>query len=100
VVDVSTRKPYDLEVGLDGGVMSVEVKGTMGDGAEIVLTRGEVVHHLASYPGNALVVVSGIRLEGPATAPEALGGVVRVISPWGLEDSGLTPIAYRYQVPG
>jgi hypothetical protein len=99
VKDVSANHPYDLKVTLNGTVLAVEVKGTAGDGAEVLLTRGEVEHHGDAHPANALVVVTNIRLEGPPDAPEAVGGDVRIIEPWALDPGGLTPIAYRYRVP-
>ena len=73
VKDVSATKPFlDLEVHLEAARFTVEVKGTAGDGSEVLLTRGEVKHHVAAFPNNALAVVRGIRLQGPADAPEAV----------------------------
>jgi len=99
VKDVSANHPFDLKVDLDGRQLSVEVKGTAGDGAEVLLTRGEVQHHASAHPDNALAIVSGIKLEGPADAPEATGGVLRIIEPWAVEAEALTPLSYRYTVP-
>lgn len=98
IKDVSTKMPFDFEVVLDGVTLSVEVKGTAGAGAEVLLTRGEVLHHEDVYPDNALVVVSGIVLQGPPDAPEAVGGTVAITRPWQIEPDGLTPISYRYAV--
>ena len=84
---------------LDGATLAVEVKGTAGDGEEVLLTRGEVEHHQSAHPGNALVVVAGVRLEGPPEAPEATGGEVRVIQPWLVSEEALRPLSYRYLVP-
>ncbi len=95
VKDVSASKPFDLRVALNGCALTVEVKGTAGDGMEILLTRGEVMHHSAAHPDNALVVVSGIRLQGPPDAPHAIGGKVRVMQPWMLDPSALTVVSYR-----
>jgi hypothetical protein len=99
VTDVSARKPYDLEVELDGAILSVEVIGTCGDGDEVLLTRGEVDHHRKAHPSNALVVVSGIHLEGPPGARAATGGRLHVIRPWRVSEQDLSPMAYRYAVP-
>jgi hypothetical protein len=98
VKDVSASSPFDLEVLLDGVRLSVEVKGTAGDGAEILLTRGEVSHHLQAHPANALVVVSGIHCEGQEDAPEAVGGELTVVSPWLVNEDALTALSYRYAV--
>lgn len=100
VRDVSANHPYDLLVEQDGVVATVEVKGTMGEGTEILLTRGEVAHHRVAYPNNALVVVSGIRLDGPPEAPDASGGELRLVKPWSIDDAALASISYRYVVPG
>jgi hypothetical protein len=97
VKDVSANHPYDLEVTLSSGdVLSVEVKGTAVDGDEILLTRGEVEHHRVAYPANALVIASGITLEGPPDAPEATGGTLRVLRPWAVDSGELAPLSYRY----
>jgi hypothetical protein len=99
VTDVSSNRSYDLLVELNGVAIAVEVKGTTGEGLEILVTRGEVEHHRNAYPDNALAVVSGIRLAGPPETPEAIGGELRVIEPWPIDDSALAPISYRYEVP-
>ena len=99
VEDVSAKKSFDLAVALHGEDLSVEVKGTAGEGAEVFLTRGEVEHHLTAHPANALAVVSGIQLQGAADAPEAIGGTLRVVQPWAVLEDGLTPVSYRYVVP-
>jgi hypothetical protein len=100
VKDVSAKQPYDFEVTRDGVHISVEVKGTAGDGEEVLLTRGEVTHQRGAYPNNALAVVSGIRLEGPPDAPNAVGGSIQVTTPWGIADDALTPMSYRYRRTG
>jgi hypothetical protein len=99
VTDVSSNRSYDLLVELNGVAIAVEVKGTTGEGLEILVTRGEVEHHRNAYPDNALAVVSGIRLAGPPETPEAIGGELQVIEPWPIDDSALAPISYRYEVP-
>jgi hypothetical protein len=99
VRDVSATRSYDLEVTVGGAVLTVEVKGSAGDGTEVLLTEGEVRHHRLAYPNNALVVVSSIRLLGPSADPIAIGGQVRVLEPWVVLDEALTPIAHRYAVP-
>lgn len=100
VKDVSASRPFDLIVDLDGATLTVEVKGTTGDGSEILLTRGEVEHHLAAHPANALLVVCGVRLQGPSEAHEAVGGELRITQPWAVATDALVPVSYRYAVPG
>jgi len=99
VRDVSAVKPFDLQVELDGVELTIEVKGTAGDGREILLARGEVQHHAIAHPNNALVVVSDIQLQGPPDAPQAVGGAVRVLQPWMLDEGALTVVSYRCLLP-
>jgi hypothetical protein len=97
VDDVSDRSPYDLLCSKDGReVRRVEVKGTTGDAAAIILTRNEVVAAQSDPAATVLAVVHGITLSGQGT--EASGGALKVISPWTVDERALTPIAYRYQV--
>jgi MrcB-like, N-terminal domain/Domain of unknown function (DUF3883) len=98
VKDVSANHSYDLEIDLHGTVTTVEVKGTVSDGSEVLITRSEVSHHETAHPSNALVVVSRIELRGPPDAPEAIAGELHVLKPWKLAPERLTPIAYRYLV--
>ena len=97
VRDVSAKQPYDVEVTRDGVRICVEVKGTAGDGEEVLLTRGEVALQRDAHPNNALAVVSGIRLEGPPDAPNAVGGSIEVTTPWAIAYGALTPMSYRYR---
>lgn len=99
VKDVSSSNPFDLTVDLHGVKFTVEVKGTAGDGGEVLLTRGEVEHHTSAHPANALVVVAGVQLQGPPEAPQASGGELRLIQPWLVGDDALRPLSYRYSVP-
>lgn len=100
VKDVSANHPFDLEVTLeDGTVLSVEVKGTAADGCEVLLTRGEVEHHRRAFPANALAIVSSISLQGLPDAPAAVGGNLRVLHPWAVDDGELAALSYRYAVP-
>ena len=57
------------------------MKGTAGDGAEILLTRGEVEHHRTARPANALAIVANIRLEGPSDAPAPSAAAYGSFSP-------------------
>jgi hypothetical protein len=93
--DTSSNKPYDYLCSKTGSSeeLYVEVKGTTSDGSSVILTRGEVEHHLQIFPSNALIVVSSIDLEG-TNEKTASGGELKFISPWQLEEDQLTPISY------
>ncbi|MCZ7434862.1 DUF3578 domain-containing protein [Micromonospora sp. WMMC241] len=99
VKDVGATQPYDIDARRGQERLFVEVKGTASDGAEVILTRGEVRLHAREHPNTMLVIVSGIALDRDSDPPVASGGVLRVVHPWKIDDSGLTPIAYRYAVP-
>jgi len=97
VDDVSATSPYDLRCTLDAEELHVEVKGTTGDSASVILTRGEVIAARATPEAAALALVHGVTLVGEPTSAD--GGTLRILNPWRPDESALTPIAYRYQVP-
>lgn len=95
VRDVSRTRSYDLECSRAGSCLHVEVKGTTSLGGSVLLTANEVVHaHV--YPATALFVLAGIRLSGDP--PKAHGGRRTVLNPWVIDDSGLKPLAFSYQL--
>jgi hypothetical protein len=98
VDDVSEASPYDLLCWQGGaGSLRVEVKGTTGQAAAVILTRNEVLAARADPDAAVLAIVHGITLD--RLSGTARGGRLKIISPWRPEDRDLTPIAYRYQVP-
>ncbi len=99
VEDVSREEPFDLQLRRGDEERHVEVKGTVGDGECVVLTRNEVAHMRKAYPGNALAIVSAIELDGSADAPVARAGTLRVMQPWLIVESDLTALAFEYRVP-
>ena len=100
VRDVSATQSYDLDaIKGNDGPLYIEVKGTTSGPDQILLTANEVTLHRQKYPNNALVIVYGISLDRSATPPRATGGTVRVMSPWEIDEAGLTPLSYRYVVP-
>jgi hypothetical protein len=99
VKDVGATKPYDLDLRRGADRLTVEVKGTTSDGMNLSLTDGEVRHHRAAYPNNALVVVRNIALDRAAKPPVATGGELYEVRPWDIEAEALRPLAYRYAVP-
>lgn len=100
VVDVSATKSYDLECTRRGEELHVEVKGTMGDGASVLLTPGEV-KHARNYEPVALFVVAGIRIEPDPAHPRLLigvGGEYSLTHPWSIDQDGeLVPTGYEYK---
>lgn len=100
VEDVHGRESYDLICRRGDEVKHVEVKGTTTDGAEVILTPNEV-RHARKYPCTALFALSNISVEraedGTVTAT---GGTRHLYDPWRVDDGILTPLGFRYQVPG
>lgn len=97
IEDVSDKNPFDITANRDGKIFSIEVKGTTTAGAEILLTKNEVQHHLTHHPDNMLIVVHSISLKR-GTDPIASGGELRAFHPWLLEKKKLKPYAYSYVV--
>jgi hypothetical protein len=92
-------KPFDLKVSKAGETLTVEVKGTAGDGAAVPLTAGEVAHHADAFPNNALVVVRGIHLTRDEVAPRTSGGTLFELRGWNIEPHSLRAISYAYEIP-
>lgn len=101
-------KPFDLKCVPRAGTcvgtqeVHVEVKGTVGSGKVVHLTRNEVLD--ASSTGSwrsDLYIVSRIVLErfGPSATWLAKGGVDRCIIGWRPDDADLSPTDYDYRVP-
>ena len=95
VTDVSSRKPYDLHAERTDEELHVEVKATTSDGAQVLLTHGEVAHARREHPRTALAIVTGVVLNGEV----ATGGDLTIHRPWLPDEADLSPIAYRYVVP-
>ena len=97
VRDVHSKQSYDLECRRGDQVLYVEVKGTMGLGEVLIVTRGEVVVAKKQHPNTELFVVSDIRIEDAAmTKPRASGGQVSVYRGWAADDSRLRPLGFEY----
>ena len=97
VTDDSRGNPYDLSVLVDGKKKYVEVKGTTGGGAEVLLTAGEV--RWAGKNQMALFVLRDVKLKKSGSKWVASGGTPFVVDPWKPAAKALSPIASRYQVP-
>lgn len=98
IKDVGDHASYDLTMLKGGQIHFVEVKGTTGTGAVVILTRNEVEVHQKYFPNNALAVVSSISLTR-GDAPVASGGVLRVILPWEVTQAQLEPMVFEYRLP-
>jgi Domain of unknown function (DUF3883)/EVE domain len=98
VDDVSAGSPYDLLCWHDRRPpRRVEVKGSTSEASAVILTRNEVMAARADPKAAVLAIVHWIRLD--RSRAKAIGGTLRIIRPWQLDDSVLSPIAYRYTVP-
>ena len=98
VKDVSSQEPFDLLASKDDESVVVEVKGCIGDGAKIQLTKNEVALQRLEHPNNMLIVVHSIQLHRDGATPTARGGVMHNVSPWKIADKKLQPVAYSYTI--
>ena len=97
--DYHPTGPFDLMFRKKGQPdLHVEVKGTTGRLASVIVTRNEVAHAQARNNFCALFVLSDVRLERIDGATIATGGTPRVVEPWRPKSSELEALAYRYDV--
>lgn len=95
VTDVSLTQSYDLHCERDGAICHVEVKGTVGLGDRIIVTRSEVAFARDHPDTMRLIVVGDITLVSPCDDEvSAQGGRPRMISPWAPQVADLEPISY------
>lgn len=94
VADCSKTSSFDFFARRGEEVLFVEVKGTMGAGQTIQLTRAEVEFSQAHRDHMALVVVSGIAISEQEGAVVGRGGLLTVRRPWAPDASSLTPISF------
>jgi hypothetical protein len=87
---------YDLRCTKNDSELHVEVKGTTSKGLEVVLTPNEV-SHCKGYPHMALAIVGEIEVGQDETIKSP--GKLRVIDPWSIDESHLTPSEYSYRIP-
>jgi hypothetical protein len=99
VENVSSDRSYDFHCQGDARELRVEVKGTTGAGASILLTPNEVRHAREHEAVVALFVVSGIELDREATPPRATGGTLRILNRWRLDAGVLEPVGYEWVLP-
>jgi len=99
VENTANTKPYDLRCTGPSGEVRVEVKGSTGNGSDVLLTVGEVDNaHCAAWRTD-LFLVSHIEVEQTAEGPRATGGRTRVLERWNPKPGDLHPVIYRYIVP-
>jgi hypothetical protein len=94
VQDVHTADSCDFRVQNGDQSVVVEVKGTTGGAASILLTINEVELHRASYPHNILMIVHSIDLDRKADV--ATGGTLLPLQPWRIDEECLRPTGYQY----
>lgn len=100
VTNTSRTESYDYEVEIGGASWHVEVKGTTGDPAEILLTPSEV-RHANEYPRVALFVLSNITVTRDSSGEIITsGGRASIFHPWLLDRAQLSPVGYRYRLAG
>lgn len=98
VKDVSANESFDLLATRKGEAIKVEVKGTTGSAAEILLTRNEVELHKSSFPNNALIVVHSMLLSKGDGIPVVAGGTLEMRYPWNLDPNRLSGISFSYRL--
>jgi hypothetical protein len=95
VEDVSATQCFDFLCLREGEVASVEVKGTTGDGDQIILTRAEVEYAKRNRESMVLIVVSGISIVWDSVGNVfAHGGTSVIHRCWSPLDTELQPISY------
>jgi hypothetical protein len=80
VEDTHVGNPFDLRITRGDEVIRVEVKGTTGDGSEVVLTRGEV--ESAERTPSALFILRHVKVTTRGPDVVATGGISNIYLPW------------------
>jgi hypothetical protein len=99
-LDVGASRSYDLHL-TRAGVDSerhVEVKGSMGEAAEVELTIGEV-NHARDFQPTDLFVVAGITWKRQGDSVVTEPGQPRLVENWAPRKASLKPIRFRHTVP-
>lgn len=90
--------PYDLDCTKGVETLHVEVKGTTGSLATVMLTKNEVTH--ASEYKTDLFIVTNIVAEDPQNdVCVCSGGDWYLYESWVPDNDDLTPVSYIYDVP-
>jgi dCTP diphosphatase len=100
LADVGAYTFFDLDCTRGEENLHVEVKGTISDGAKVLLTQNEVAHAKAGEAPIALFVVSAIQLtRTKEDGVSAAGGRERVLWPREIDQGTLKPVGYEYELP-
>lgn len=94
VDDTSRGHPYDLEIVRAGARRRVEVKGTVGPGASVLITRGEFQN--AQFFPTELYILHGVRLHTEGNVPRASGGTKCIVTDWRPTEDNSEPTVYRH----
>lgn len=92
-------KPYDLLCEKSGKRLYVEVKGTQGTAATVVLTANEVQFARKHQSNMELYVVHSVVVERESGQFKTKNGVSLVLSQWSPKDVQLRPISFWYDLP-
>ena len=99
LLDTSKSRPYDFEATKGNDIRYIEVKGTTGNGATVILTHGEVKHVYDNPNKCALVIISNIQIDKAMDHTTASGGEIFIhLDPWQIVEDRLTPTQYRYSL--
>jgi Domain of unknown function (DUF3883) len=100
VENTSDTHPYDLRCRKRKQEVRVEVKGSIGDGAEVFLTAGEIEHARGSGVRTDLFVWGNVKIVGDGNEVRGIEGrLVFHFERWKPSDDDLTPTQYRYRLP-
>jgi hypothetical protein len=99
VIDVHKHRSYDLIVAKAGARLRVEVKGTRGDGSQVLLTAGEVAAAQRHAPDTILFIVRQIIVANEDTDPMCSGGIIHIREEWLPDHRDLKPYRFFYRVP-
>jgi hypothetical protein len=90
-------KPYDLRCSNGDTELFVEVKGTMTEGEEIIITPNEVSFADAHKGSMELFLVRQVIVDETKDGPNVSGGREQV-GPWLIDRKRLMPRSYNYRV--
>jgi hypothetical protein len=96
VNDVSSKESYDLVVIKENISKKIEVKGLQGDLQQIILTKNEVAM-ANENPDMELFIVHSIEYDKEKGKIKKNSGIIKVISPWHIDNERLIPLQYLYR---